>query len=100
MSDISHLDEVSIQQMIETSWADVSNLTGAERVLAYTTWTLLKEGYYSPNELIDLSLSCKFILDNPLSKIKRGTRISENVIIKNGTVIDGTDVVVDSGTIL
>lgn len=89
-----------LKERIEHFRAQIDNTSGAERVLAYTSWTLLKEGYYSPDELMDLSLHAGFTLDNPLSKIKRGTSIGKGAILRNGTVIEGEDISIGEGTIL
>ncbi len=92
--------DTNLIDMISSYQKNIQSCTGAERVLAYTAWSLLKEGYYSPDELIDLSLSHNFTLDNPIAKIRRGTQIGENVIIRNGTVIEGERVSIGAGTIL
>jgi hypothetical protein len=72
----------------------------AEQAWAYISWTNLKEGYYSPNELIERSLEFgrEFTIDSPYCKIKRGTEIGANVTIKNGSSIDGANVRVGEGT--
>lgn len=87
-------------RLIETYRTLIDDSNGAERFWAYTTWSLLKEGYYSPDELMDLSLQHGFTLDTPITKIKRGTRIDQGVVIKNGTFIDGEDISIGAGTIL
>jgi hypothetical protein len=80
--------------------AQIDRTRGAERVLAYTSWSLLQEHYYTPDELIDLALQAGFSLDNPVSKIKRGTVIGRGASISNGTVIAGEDVRIGAGTTL
>lgn len=91
-------DDVS--QLIETYRARTNDSTGAERSWAYTTWALLKEGYYSPDELIDLSLRQGFTVDLSTTKIKRGAQIGKDVVIRNGSTIDGDNVIIGEGTIL
>jgi len=100
MSDKAKYEAGDVGWMIEAYRARINESTGAERAWAYTSWSLLKEGYYSPDELIDLSLQHGFTLDTPVAKIKRGTRIGRDVVVKNGTVIDGESVSVGAGTIL
>lgn len=78
----------------------IETATGAERAWTYTSWSLLKEGYYTPDELIDLSLRHNFVLDSPTAKIKRGTEIGENVTIRNGTIIDGDNVRIGPSSLL
>jgi len=78
----------------------IDNQTGAERLLAYITWSNLRDDYYSPDELIDLALRYDCKLDNPLMKIRRGTQITRGVEIKNGSVIEGTEIIIGEGTIL
>lgn len=90
----------TLEERIKHFRVQIDNTSGAERVLAYTSWTLLKEGYYSPDELIDLSLQAEFTLDNPFSKIKRGTSIGKGAILRNGTVIEGEDICIGEETIL
>ncbi len=79
---------------------EIDNTSGADRLFAYTSWVMLKDGFYSPDELIDLSIQGGFVLDNPFTKIRRGTKIAKNVVIKNGTSIDGNDISIGFGTIL
>ncbi|HEY7833412.1 MAG TPA: hypothetical protein VIG30_07570 [Ktedonobacterales bacterium] len=100
MANGSPLDDPEARRLIESSRAQVATATGAEQVLAYVTWSLVKEGYYSPNELIALSLREGFTLDDPYAKIRRGTRIEANAVIKNHSVIDADHVVIGAGTIL
>jgi hypothetical protein len=92
--------DTNLEEMIKRCRAEIDSVKGAARVQAYTTWSLLKEGYYSPDELIDLSLRDGFMLDNPLTKIRRGTQIGKDVIIRNGTVIEGERVSIGAATIL
>lgn len=74
--------------------------SGLERAWNFINWTFLEEGYYSPDELIDLSLHNKFFIDFPFCKIKRRTKIAQNVIITNNTTITGENVSIGKGTIL
>ncbi len=90
----------NVEQMIANYRTKIDTSNGAERMFAYTGWSLLKEGYYSPDELIDLSLQGNFTLDNPLAKIRRGTEIGAGVIIRNGTAIEGQRVKIGPDTIL
>jgi hypothetical protein len=72
----------------------------AEQIWAYISWSNLKEGYYTPNELIELSLETGFTVDSPYCKIKRGTEIAGRVTIGNGSSIDGENVKIDEETVL
>lgn len=98
--DNSPRDEAHVKRLLDSSLATIASSTGADRVLGYMTWSLVKEGYYSPDELIDLSLREHFTLDNPYSKIRRGTRIGAGAVIKNNTTIDGERVAVGARTVL
>lgn len=89
-----------ISEQIDDYYARLGNAVGSERFWAYITWSLLSAGYYSPDELIDLSLNNGFSLDNPATKIRRGTKIGHGVVIKNGTVIDGESVRIGTDSVL
>lgn len=89
-----------LEEMIANWRTKIDTLNGTERAFAYTSWSLLKEGYYSPDELIDLALQGNFTLDNPIAKIRRGTEIGERVVIRNGTVIEGQRIKIGTGTVL
>jgi hypothetical protein len=78
----------------------INSSVGAERIIAFIAWSNFKEGYYTPDELINLALENSFNLDNPLSKIRRGTQISVGTVIKNGSIIDGSGVVIGEGSVL
>jgi hypothetical protein len=93
-------DADHVRRLVESSRSAMQTATGADQVLAFMTWTLVKEGYYSPNELIDLSLRGGFTLDNPYTKVRRGSRIGAGATIKNGSVIDGERVVIGPGSVL
>lgn len=95
-----HHDAPTLAERIAQLRAQIDRTSGAERVLAYTSWSLLQAHYYTPDELIDLALQAEFSLDSPLSKIKRGTVIGRGAIIRNGTVIAGEDVRIGEGTTL
>lgn len=77
----------------------IKSKSGFERVWAYISWANERDGYYTPDELIDLSLKNEFQLDNPLARIRKGTKIMKNAVI-NGSVIDGENVTLGQNTIL
>lgn len=99
MKNETALDQ-DISEQIDVCYTRIKNSVGSERLWAYITWSLLNAGYYSPDELIDLSLNNGFSLDNPTTKIRRGTQIAQDVVIKNGTVIDGECVSIGVGSVL
>lgn len=97
---IENKKPVEVAKMLDAYWSRIGVAKGGDRIWAYTSWALLKEGYYSPDELMDLSLQNGFIVDSPLTKIKRGTQIENGVIIKNGSIIDGENVVIGQNSVL
>jgi serine acetyltransferase len=76
----------------------VRTTEGAERVWAHRNHLLLKEGYYSSEELINRATSTGFKLYDPFTRIHRGTTLEKNVIIGDGTVIEGENVIISEGT--
>jgi NDP-sugar pyrophosphorylase family protein len=77
----------------------LQSTSGFERVWAYISWANQRDGYYTPDELIDLSLRNEFHLDNPLTRIRKGTKILKNAII-NGSVVEGENVIIGENTVL
>lgn len=78
----------------------VATSTGAERAWAYRNYLLVKEGFYTSDELIDLAASIGFKLYDPFARIRRGTVIEKDVIVGDGTLIVGQNVAIAEGTFL
>src|ERR1039458_9679079 len=73
---------------------------GATRVWAYRNLALLEQGYYSSDELIDLAQETGFVIDDPYSRVRRGTQIGTGVVISAGSAIEGKDIRIGPETLL
>ncbi len=85
---------------IRTLRERLSGLNKIDKIITYIEWSYSKNDYYSPSELIDLSLDNEFEIDTPFVKVKKGTIISKGVQIINNTVIDGINISIGNNTIL
>lgn len=73
---------------------------GPERIWAHRNLALLDGGFYTSDELIDLSTSNGFSIFDPFTRIRRGTTIEQAVIVGPGCSILGEDVTIGLGTTL
>jgi|WetSurMetagenome_2_1015567.scaffolds.fasta_scaffold00114_6 hypothetical protein len=79
---------------------EILSKAGLDKILSFLNMSYRQNGYYTPEELIDLSINKAFTIDNPFLKIKRGTIIQENCSIINNSVIDGMGVVIKKNSII
>lgn len=61
---------------------------------------LKANGYYSSDEIIKMAENTPFQIDDPFTKIKKGTVIRPNAKILCNTIVDGSEVVVGEESIL
>lgn len=73
---------------------------GSDRVWAYRNVCLLKDGFYSSDELMDMALEIGFDIQDPFTRVRRGTTIRAGVSIDPASAIEGSDVAVGAGTTL
>ena len=73
---------------------------GPERVWAYRNYILVSQGFLSSDELIDMALAEGFMVENPFTKVRRGSRISKGVFLSDRAAIEGQDVSVGADTVI
>ena len=73
-------------------------MNGSQSVWEHINRTLKENGYYTTDQLINLAQENDFILENPYSWIKKGTKIAKRAIIRNGSRVDGSNVSIGEGT--
>src|ERR1035437_4028204 len=78
----------------------VNSSDGETRIWAYRNLALLEQGYYSSDELIDLAQETGFVIDDPYSRVRRGTQIGSGVVISAGSAIEGKDIRIGPETLL
>lgn len=72
--------------------------SGSERVWAYRNHTLVSQGFYSSDDLIEMSLKGGFQLFDPFIKIREGTVIENGVCIGQNCSVIGLGVRIGKGT--
>jgi acyl-[acyl carrier protein]--UDP-N-acetylglucosamine O-acyltransferase len=73
-------------------------MNGSQSVWEHINRTLKENGYYTTDQLIELAQENEFILENPYSWLKKGTKIAKGAIIRNGSRVDGSAVSIGEGT--
>jgi hypothetical protein len=86
--------------MNSNAYSEILKKTGLDKITSFLNLSYSRNGYYTPEELIDLSINNSFNIDNPFLKIRKGTIIQNNCSIINNSIIDGTGIVIKENTVI